>query len=72
VQMVGLGEEVGSMGESLDKSSRFLDKEIEDHVKRLIVKIEPATTVIIAAVVGLILMAIYLPMFDMVKIATAK
>lgn len=72
VQMVGLGEEVGSMGESLDKSSRFLDREIDDHVKRLIVKIEPATTVIIAAVVGLILMAIYLPMFDMVKLATAK
>jgi type IV pilus assembly protein PilC len=68
VQMVGLGEEVGSMGESLDKSSRFLDREIEDHIKRLIVKIEPATTVMIAAVVGLILMAIYLPMFDMAKI----
>ncbi|MEK7399748.1 MAG: type II secretion system F family protein [Candidatus Poribacteria bacterium] len=72
VQMVGLGEEVGSMGESLDKSSRFLDREIEDHVKRLIVKIEPATTIIIASVVGLILMAIYLPMFDMVKLATGK
>jgi len=72
VQIVAMGEEVGNLGDALDKSSKYLDREIDDHVKRLIVKIEPATTVIIAAVVGLILMAIYLPMFDMVKLATAK
>jgi type IV pilus assembly protein PilC len=67
--MVGLGEEVGSLGESLEKSSKFLDREVEDQVKSLMTKIEPMTTVLIAAVVGLILMAIYLPMFDVVKIA---
>ncbi len=72
VQMVGMGEEVGNLGDSLDKSSRYLDREIDDQVKRLLVKIEPATTVIIAAVVGLILMAIYLPMFDIVKLATSR
>jgi len=72
VQIVAMGEEVGNLGDALDKSSKYLDREIDDHVKRLIVKIEPATTAIIAAVVGLILMAIYLPMFDMVKLATAK
>ena len=69
VQMVGLGEEVGSLGESLEKSSKFLDREVEDQVKSLMTKIEPMTTVLIAAVVGLILLAIYLPMFDIVKIA---
>jgi len=69
VQMVGLGEEVGSLGESLEKSSKFLDREVEDQVKSLMTKIEPMTTVVIAAVVGLILLAIYLPMFDIVKIA---
>ena len=69
VQMVGLGEEVGNMSESLEKSARFLDREIEDQVKRLMAMIEPMTTVVIAAVVGLILMAIYLPMFDVMKLA---
>jgi type IV pilus assembly protein PilC len=68
VQMVGLGEEVGSLGESLDKSAHFLDREIDEQVKALMTKIEPLTTVLIAAVVGLVLMAIYLPMFDVVKI----
>ncbi|HGJ67268.1 TPA: type II secretion system F family protein [bacterium] len=72
IQMVGLGEEVGNLGESLDKSAKFLDSEIEDQVKRLMSKIEPMTTVAIAAVVGLILLAIYLPMFDITKIAQAK
>jgi type IV pilus assembly protein PilC len=69
VQMVGLGEEVGTIGESLEKSSKFLDREVEDGVKSLMTKIEPLTTVIIGSVVGLILMAMYLPMFDVVKIA---
>jgi type IV pilus assembly protein PilC len=72
IQMVALGEEVGNLGESLDKSAKFLDSEIEDQVKRLMSKIEPMTTVAIAAVVGLILLAIYLPMFDITKIAQAK
>ena len=67
--MVGLGEEVGSIGGSLEKSSRFLDREVEDSVKSLMTKIEPLTTIIIGSVVGLILMAMYLPMFDVVKIA---
>lgn len=70
IQMVGLGEEVGNLSESLDKSTRFLDKEIEDQVKRLMARIEPLTTVVIASVVGLILLAIYLPMFDLMKIAS--
>jgi type IV pilus assembly protein PilC len=68
VQMVGLGEEVGSIGESLEKSSKFLDREVEDGVKSLMTKIEPLTTIIIGSIVGLILMAMYLPMFDVVKI----
>jgi type IV pilus assembly protein PilC len=69
VQMIGIGEEIGSMGESMDKSSKFLDRDIDDQVKRLITKIEPITTVAVAGVVGLIMMAIYLPMFDVVKLA---
>lgn len=69
VQMVAMGEEVGSLGESLEKSSKFLDREIEDSVKRLMTKIEPATTVLIAGVVGLILLSIYMPMFDVTKLA---
>ncbi len=69
VQMVSVGEEVGNLEGSLDKGASYLDREIDTAVKKLIAKIEPATTVAIAVVVGLILMAIYLPMFDVVKIA---
>jgi len=72
VQMVGMGEEVGNIGESLEKSSNFLDREVEAQVKSIMTKIEPMTTVVIGGVVGLILLAIYMPMFDVTKIASAK
>ena len=65
VQMVGLGEEVGSIGESLEKSSKFLDRDVEDGVKSLMTMIEPLTTIVMGSVVMLILLAMYLPMLKM-------
>lgn len=69
VQMVSVGEEVGTLGEALEKSASYLDREIENTIKRLMAKIEPATTIIIAGVVGFMLIAIYLPVIDVVKVA---
>ena len=67
VQMVGLGEEVGTIGGSLEKSSKFLDRDVEDGVKSLMTMIEPLTTIVMGSVVMLILLAMYLPMLDMTK-----
>ena len=67
VQMISMGEEVGKLGEALEKSANYLDREIDAAVKRLIAKLEPAMTIILAATVGLFALAIYLPMFDIVK-----
>jgi len=70
-QMVAIGEESGTLGESLEKSSNYLDREIDEMVKRLIARVEPAVTIVIAAIVGLLMLAIYLPMFDIIKGASA-
>lgn len=67
VQMVSAGEESGTLDEMLDKSADFIDEDIDESVKQLTVKIEPILTIGLALVVGFIAMAIYLPMFDVIK-----
>ena len=64
IQMASSGEEVGMLPEMLTKGADLLDKDIERAVNSLLVKLEPALTLIMGLVVGLILMGAYLPMFD--------
>ena len=67
VQMLAVGEEAGKLGESLEKSANYLERELDTTVTRLIARIEPTLTILMAAMVGLFALAIYLPMFDIVK-----
>jgi type IV pilus assembly protein PilC len=67
VQLAISGEEVGESAQMLTKGADFLDKDIERTVNALIVKLEPALTVIMGIIVGFILMAVYLPMFDYMR-----
>jgi len=63
-QMVASGEEAGKLPEMLNKGVDFLDKDIDRTIKALLVKLEPAMTLIMEIIVGFILMGVYLPMFD--------
>lgn len=63
-QLVISGEEAGMLPKMLNKGTDFLDKDIDRAIKGLLVKLEPALTVVLGVVVGLILIAVYLPMFD--------
>lgn len=64
VQLALSGEEVGQTAQMLTKGADFLDKDIDRTLSALILKLEPALTVIMGGVVGFILMSVYLPMFD--------
>ncbi|MBN1803912.1 MAG: type II secretion system F family protein [Sedimentisphaerales bacterium] len=64
VQLALSGEEVGQVPQMLNKGADFLDKDISRALDSLIVKLEPALTVIMGTIIGVILMAVYLPMFD--------
>jgi len=64
IQLVASGEETGTLSEMLNKGADFLDKDIDRILKTLLVRIEPAFTVIMGAIVGFILISVYLPMFD--------
>lgn len=63
-QMAASGEEAGTLPEMLNKGVDFLDKDIDRTIKGLLIKLEPAMTLIMGAIVGFILMGVYLPMFD--------
>ena len=64
VQLAVSGEEVGKLPEMMNKGVDFLDKETERLISSLLVKLEPALTAIMGGIVGSILIAVYLPMYD--------
>lgn len=61
------GEEVGDIAQMMIKGAEFLDKDAARMMNALVVKLEPALTLAIGIFVGLILMAIYLPIFDYMR-----
>jgi len=66
-QLAISGEEVGQLPEMLNKGVDFLDKDIDKAINGLLIKLEPALTVIMGAIVGFILMGVYLPMLDYMR-----
>jgi type IV pilus assembly protein PilC len=64
IQLAAAGEEAGILPEMLTKGVDFLDSHIDRIIKSLLIKIEPALSVVMGAIVGSILLGVYLPMFD--------
>ncbi|MBP7052651.1 MAG: type II secretion system F family protein [Phycisphaerae bacterium] len=64
IQLVASGEEAGVLPEMLAKAADLLDKDADRLAASLLVKLEPALTIVMGLVIGLILMGVYLPMFD--------
>ncbi len=66
IQMIGVGEKTGNMDEMLSKIADFYDEEVDAAVAALTSMIEPIVIVVMGAVIGSILIAMYLPMFDII------
>jgi len=65
--MIKIGEESGTMDDLLDKAADFFDEEVDRSVQRLTTLFEPMMIVVMGVVIGFIVLAMYMPMFDMVK-----
>jgi type IV pilus assembly protein PilC len=65
-QMISVGEKTGGMDEMLGKIADFYDDEVDAAVAALTSIIEPVIIVFMGAVIGGILIAMYLPMFDII------
>lgn len=63
IQMMSIGEETGELDAMMMKVADFYEDEVEQAVKALTSIIEPIMMVGVAAMVGVILLSMYLPMF---------
>jgi len=66
VQLVAVGEQTGRLAEMLGKIADFYDEEVDAAVSAMTSLIEPVVIVLMGAVIGGMLVAMYLPMFDMI------
>ncbi|MFP4057499.1 MAG: type II secretion system F family protein [Candidatus Brocadiia bacterium] len=67
IQMISVGEETGSLPEAAARTAAFLAADVHSRVNTVTTLMEPLLTVVLGVVVGLIALAIYLPMFDLMK-----
>lgn len=65
-QMISVGEKTGGLDEMLSKIADFYDDEVDAAVAALTSIIEPVIIVFMGAIIGGILIAMYLPMFDII------
>jgi type IV pilus assembly protein PilC len=65
IQMIAVGERTGGLSEMLIKISDFYDDEVDAAVETLTSMIEPLVIVVLGSIIGGVLVAMYLPMFEM-------
>ena len=65
VQMTAIGEESGNLGEMLGRVAKFYEEELDWRIDNLTTMIEPAIMAFLAIVVGGLLVAMYLPIFNL-------
>lgn len=68
VQMLAVGEETGAVDTMLDKVADFYDQEIEALVDALTSLLEPLLIVVLGGVVGGMVIALYMPMFNIINV----
>jgi type IV pilus assembly protein PilC len=66
VQMINVGEQTGGLDEMLAKIADFYDEEVDAAVSALLSALEPVMIVVLGVVVGGMIVAMYLPIFDMI------
>ena len=71
ISMIAVGEQTGGLDEMLSKIADFYDEEVDAAVSGLLALMEPVMIVFLGVIVGGMVVAMYLPMFDMVNAAGA-
>ncbi len=68
VQMVAIGEEAGSLDAMLGKVADFYEQEVDDAVDGLSTLLEPLIMAFLGVVIGGLVIAMYMPIFQMGKV----
>jgi len=67
ISMISVGEQTGGLDEMLSKIADFYDEEVDAAVSNLLSLLEPIMIVFLGVVVGGMVVAMYLPIFDMIN-----
>src|SRR5574338_1412356 len=67
ISMIAVGEQTGGLDEMLGKIADFYDEEVDAAVSGLLAMMEPLMIVFLGVVVGGMVVAMYLPIFDMIN-----
>ncbi|MCW8900659.1 MAG: type II secretion system F family protein [Gammaproteobacteria bacterium] len=70
VQMTAIGEEAGSVDTMLSKVADFYEAEVDDAVDNLTALLEPMIMAFLGVVIGGLVIAMYLPIFQMGKVVS--
>ena len=64
LQMAAIGEESGSLDDMLNKAAEFYEEEVDTAVAQLSSLMEPIIMVVLGSIIGTMLVAMYLPLFN--------
>jgi type IV pilus assembly protein PilC len=64
VEMIRVGESTGALGEMLNQVADFYDEDLEVKVQTILTLVEPVLLIFMAVVIGAMVLALYLPMFE--------
>ena len=67
ISMIAVGEQTGGLDEMLSKIADFYDEEVDVAVSALLSLMEPVMIVVLGVIVGGMVIAMYLPIFDMMN-----
>ena len=67
ISMIAVGEQTGGLDEMLSKIADFYDEEVDAAVEALLSLMEPVMIVVLGVVVGGMIIAMYLPIFNMIQ-----
>lgn len=65
VRIASVGEETGRLDTMMARAATILDRDLDLHLRRFLTFLEPALTLLVGALVGVILLALYLPIFGL-------
>jgi type IV pilus assembly protein PilC len=72
VKMAEVGEQTGALQDMLNTVADFYDEEISTNMERFVTLIEPLLLVIMGIVIAVLLLALYLPLFQLSSVLTTS
>ena len=66
-QMVNIGETTGALDTMLEKIAEFYEEEVDAAISGMLTLLEPMMIAFLGVVVGAIVIAMYMPIFDLIS-----